>query len=328
MEREYLLFTDTHLDENPDNEYRWRVFDRIHEILDASPQISRIFCLGDFIDRKDRFSGEFVNRLITSVGGLGARRALWILKGNHDDPLRGPAFFEFVNGRVPGVTYVTTPDAVDNIVLLPFSPDPSRDWREIEFRLYRAAFMHATVTGAISESGYELTGAALPMLPRRLRLYSGDVHNPQTIRNLTYVGCPHPIRFGDLFQPRMLALDGSTLEIKREIPIQTIRKVVISIRSVEDLDRVSVSNGDQVRISVALPASDIDGWGRMEGKIAEWARSANITLVGTEVQVGIGDSRGMASLQDPQLLLRQFGECEGISEELMLLGEDLVREVI
>jgi hypothetical protein len=30
-----LLTTDTHLDDNPSNEYRWRVFDHVHAIIDA-----------------------------------------------------------------------------------------------------------------------------------------------------------------------------------------------------------------------------------------------------------------------------------------------------
>lgn len=328
MAREYLLFTDTHLDENPDNEYRWRVFDRVHEILDASPEIERVFCLGDIVDRKDRFSGQFVNRLVEAVGGLGARRPLWILKGNHDDPLRGPAFFEFVNGRVPSVTYVTRPDAVDNVVLLPFTPDPVEAWRGIDFGLSRAAFMHVTVTGAISESGYTLTGGRLPIFPRHLRLYSGDVHNPQVAGRVTYVGCPHHVHFGDRFEPRMLVLDGSTAEIAREIPIATIRRRVEEIRSADDLAQLEARPGDQVRFRVALPAGDVARWGELERAIAEWAARTGATVAGTETAVELGDARGLDRLQDPQLLLRQFGEREGIAEELMLLGEDLVREVI
>lgn len=326
----HLLFTDTHVDDNPDNEYRWGVFDRVHEILTAlEDEISMVFLLGDAWDRKDRFSGIFVNRLIEQMRAIGRRKPFWIDKGNHDDPLHGPAFFQFINGMVEGVRYITEPTPCGNIIVLPFTPDPMRDWAGINFKEYRAAFLHCTVTGAISESGHELTGRDINALPRDLRLYSGDVHNPQTIRNLTYVGCPHPIHFGDKFQPRMLLLDADTLEIDREIEINTIRKVVIAINSMDDLADIGkrVRRGDQVIVRCSLSAADVDRVGEIERAIASWAQSTGATLASTEMSIETGVLGAVEDADmDPDGMLDLFCDEEGLSDAQRALGHELLME--
>ena len=103
-----LLLSDTHLDDQPDNEYRWDCFEHVHAAIDRRA-VTAVYHLGDFVDRKDRFASAFVNRLLAEIENVGARVPFTILKGNHDDPLRGPAFFEFVNGMVSGVRFITKP---------------------------------------------------------------------------------------------------------------------------------------------------------------------------------------------------------------------------
>lgn len=322
-----LLVTDTHVDDNPDNEYRWGFFDHIHRILDERNDIIAVDHLGDAWDRKDRFSGAFVNRLVGEIARLGERIQFDILKGNHDEPMRGPAFFEFINGRVPGVRYVTSPIPDGNIILLPYTTDPIADWSGIDWTEFKAAFLHVTPDGAISESGFQLSGRALPKFPKSLKLYTGDVHNPQTIRGFTVVGCPHPVKFGDKFQPRMLLLDADTLEIVEEVPIDTARKLTVEIGSLDDLRALGSRRGDQVRVRLNLSSDDIGRAGEMESGIAAWAASCGATLAGTEIIVETGSMRGQAEPDaDPEELLRQFALEDGMSAELLNLGLDLMRE--
>jgi len=323
----YLLFTDTHWDENPANEYRWRAFDNVHRLLDEHADVEGVFHLGDAWDRSDRFSGEFVNRLIRCLDEVGDRRPLWVLRGNHDLPLRGPAFFEFLNRRPGRVTYVTAPTAHEDLILLPFSRDPVSEWCDVDFTRYRAALMHVTVTGAISESGHGLSGVEPGMLPRELRLYSGDVHNPQTIRNLTYVGCPHPVKFGDRFQPRMLLIDSDTMGIILEVPVDTVRKLVLDVSGIDDLREIDLRPGDQVRIRTVVPPGAVEQWASTERGIAEFLRSAGASLAGVEATVETA-SRGDASGpdMDPEAILRQFAEEDGVSSAMLDLGMEIMRE--
>ena len=320
-----LLFTDTHLDDNPDNEYRWEVFKRLHEIIDDYP-ITCVYNLGDAWDRKDRFSGIFVNRLVTNLREVGRRAPLKILRGNHDRPLNGPAFFEFVNGLIPGVKYVTEPEEDGKLLLLPFTPNPREDWK-FDFSKYRAAFLHITVTGAIAENGRAMVGHDPAILPKGLKLYSGDIHNPQEIRNLTYVGCPHPIKFGDEFPCRMLLLDDNTFEVEEVLKLDPPRKRVVDISSIEDLENVEVAAGDQVRIRFALDPSEVEKWGAIEGRLAEWAAEAGVKVSSIEGVVE-GTSSGRTADLDtaPETLLQEFAKEEGISKDLLAVGLELLKE--
>lgn len=321
-----LLTSDTHLDENEDNSYRWGVFDHIHDVLDRY-DVSAVFNLGDVVDRKDRFSGAFVNRLLDEFERVGEKVPFWVMKGNHDQPLRGPAYFELLNARLDNVHYVTKPTPVGNVLLLPFTSDPIADWQGIDYGEFKAAFLHVTPDGAISESGFQLSGRALPKFPKSLKLYTGDVHNPQVIRGFTVVGCPHPVKFGDTFQPRMLLLDEDTLEIVEEVPIDTVRKLSVEISSLDDLRALQSRNGDQVRVRVNLSSGDIDYAGEVERGIADWAASCGATLAGTEIVVETGSLRGEAEPDaDPEELLRQFAAEDGMSAELLDLGLELMRE--
>ena len=323
-----LLFTDTHLDDLPDNEYRWGCFEHVHRLIDQY-DVSAVFNLGDAWDRKDRFTSAFVNRLVDEIENVGARVPFTILKGNHDNPLRGPVFFDFVNGRLPGVRYVTKPQPCGDLLLLPFSPNPVAEWKDIDFVKYKAAFMHVTPTGSISENGFELPGTRLPTVPKGLKLYTGDVHVPQRIGQFTVVGCPHPIKFGDRFQPRILLLDEDTFEIVEEIPIGTIHKRVIEVNSIEALRRIDVEAGDKARIRFSLPASDIDRWGEIEAAILAWSRDNRVEVVSTEADLRV--DRAVPGEVDtdasPEAVFRQFAGEEGIEGGLLDVGLELLKEV-
>lgn len=329
----HLLTTDWHLDDNPDNDYRWKVFDHIHALLDAyGDRISAVFNLGDTLDRKDRYSGTLVNRFLAGVASVGKRVPFTILQGNHDRTLDGSAFFSFVNGAAPvkGVRYITEPTQDGRLILLPFTPTPSETWSVIDFRRFRAAFMHVTPYGAVGENGYKLVGNKLPEFPESLKIYTGDVHVPQTIGQFTVVGCPHSVKFGDKFPPRMLLIDERSFEIVEEVPITTVSKRVIEVGSVEELRDVVVRPGDQVRIRYRLASGAIDGWGQVESQIAAWAKAAGVTIAGVEVDVGSTGSSAGARRTDaailPDVLLREFAAAEGVTEDMLKVGLELLVE--
>ena len=326
-----LVIGDTHLDDNPANEYRWKVCDHIREAqLKYKPEV--VLHLGDAWDRKDRFTGEFVNRLIFELGMIGGICPLLILKGNHDHPLHGPAFFEFINGRIPKVTYVTKTTTLcdkngKGVKLIPFSLTMRDDlvagpsWEGLH-----AGFTHLTVHGSISESGFELKGFPSSELPQNIPFYSGDVHNPQTIRNLTYVGCPHPIKYGDKFTPRMLLLDDD-YEIAEEIILETMSKRVIQVSSIEELQLVTVAHGDMARIKINLDTKDIDRWGSIEAAVAKWAEANKVDVTGLEAIVQEPRVSGDVDAEiAPETILNLFADEEGISDELVILGQSLLAE--
>ncbi len=320
----YLLVTDTHLDDQPENEYRWLVFEHVRQAVEQHG-VETVFHLGDLVDRRDRFSAAFVNRLLGELCMIAKKARVVVMRGNHDTTLRRPNYFEFLNSVSPPrshpIQYVNEPilDA-RGVLLLPFSAQPRAEWSRFRLSDYRAVFMHATVPGAVVENGQVMENPNFPLLPGRVKFYSGDVHVPQRVRNVTYVGAPHPIRFGDSYPCRMLLLDDG-FEVEREIILSGPRKLVAAVSGLDGLDALATAPGDQVKLRFALLAGSLDGWHMDDARIAEWARERGVTVAGVEVSL---ESRYDAGSVDPdgtpEALLRQFAAQEGLSDDLLAVG--------
>jgi hypothetical protein len=325
-----LLTSDWHLDSEPKNDYRWNVFDFLIDVV-QNYEVSSVLMLGDVVDHRDRHPAVFVNRFIGEMSRFGkTRKSMIILKGNHEVILQGSSYWEFLNMlRIP-IRYITEPTPQGDAILLPFTPTPAETWSGIDFRQYRAAFMHVTPHGAVGENGFELTGNRLPEFPESLKIYTGDVHVPQQIGQFTVVGCPHPVKFGDKFPPRMLLIDERSFEIVEEIPITTVSKRVVDVSSVEELRATDVRKGDQVKVRYRLATGAIEGWGQVESQIAAWAKTAGVTIAGVEVDVessGTGsDTRRVDAEVSPDILLREFAVSEGVTDDLLKVGLELLKE--
>jgi hypothetical protein len=321
----YLLTTDLHLDENPENEYRWNVFDGIRQTI-SMYSISDLFILGDCFDRKDRFSASFVNRVIGCLREIFV--PVYILRGNHDTTLHPPSYFTFLSqANTPGIEYVSKPTWYDsNLLLLPFTAQPREDWQYLKLSRAKCIFMHATVRGSMFENGQIVESDNLPMLPGRVKFYSGDVHTPQTVRNVTYVGCPHPVKFGDKYPCRMLVLN-EMFDIAHEIQLSPPRKIVLEISDVHDLLKAKVNPGDQVVIRFNYPSDQLENFGLAESSIDQWARENGITLRRTEVAVESEyGHRDVDPAESPEVVLREFAATEGITDEMLAIGEELLNE--
>lgn len=320
----FLLVTDLHLDSNPANEYRWQVFDWIKLAL-SQHEISHTFCLGDIVDRKDRFPGAFINRLLFDLKRISP---IDVMQGNHDMTLHPPAFFSFVNEEFLSsrINYITKPTEFNSkLLLLPFSPKPKTEWQSINLRSYKCVFMHATVTGA-TENNQIFENPTFPMLPGDVKFYSGDIHTAQVVRNVTYVGCPHPIKFGDRFPCRMLVIDENTFEIVHEIITSPPRRLMLDVKSIDDLLKIKVVDGDQAKIRFSCDPSEIDKFGEIEAAIAAWSERTGIEIASTEVIVNSDFDAVLNVYQDHEGLLRQFAEHEGLSDDLVDVGLSLLEE--
>jgi hypothetical protein len=285
-----------------------------------------VFLLGDIVDRKDRHSAAFVNRLIGELRKLAGRAYTVILRGNHDTTMHPPAFWEFLT-QFKNLRYVIKPEPyLDDLLVLPFTAKPMQDWGNIRLSDYRALFMHATITGAVAENGQVMENNHFPILPRKARIYSGDVHVPQQVRNITYVGAPHPIKFGDNYPCRMLLLNND-YDIERELSVPTMRKVMADISHVRELASLRVTHGDQVKIRFNCSTAQIEGWGAIERTINEWAVNNGIVIAGVEAIVNSARSmRGTDIIeQSPEQIMHQFAAHEHL-DELLEVGLTLLNE--
>lgn len=322
----YLLTSDWHLTDQPEDEYRWRIFDHIIAAAAQYP-VNEIFILGDIVDRKDRFPASFVNRLVESLTETreAAGCPVIILRGNHDTTLRPPNFWEFLN-EIPGIQYVTGTTIHGNILLLPFAANPKEEWRHLRLSDFKAVFMHATVSGVVVGDGVVLENDKMPILPRGCKIYSGDIHHPQRMGSVEYVGAPHPVKFGDDYHCRMLLLDEQTCAIAGQIDLPGPRKLMANIKSLDDLKGLTVSSGDQIKIRLNCKPEDIEQLDGVQAGIAEWARRRGLNVAGTEIIVNTR-AQPVDINQSPTAILQQFAEQQGLSESVLALGLELLREV-
>lgn len=316
----FLLSADWHLTDNPADEYRWAIFQSLRDLKMRYRDISQIFVLGDITDRKDRFTAAFVNRLLDEID-----RSPWmtILMGNHDRTMHPPAYFEFLSN------YVSEPtEFADDLLLLPFTAHPAEEWRDLKLGNYRAIFMHATVTGARIDHGIILENPSFPLLPRHVKVYSGDVHHAQSVGNVTYVGAPHPVKFGDDYRCRMLLIDEISYDIVEEIALSPPRKLLLDIKSAADLSKHRPQPGDQVRVRLNCGADGIDQLDQIQAQIAHWAKTHNVDALGVEVIVNAPLSSGVDTNQTPEAILRQFAEQERLTGAVLDVGVELLKEVM
>jgi len=321
-----ILTADLHLDDRAENSYRWAVLDAL---IDNAEQGSTVAILGDLTDDRGRFSALLVNRMVERLVTLtqcGVQ--VRILQGNHDAPLSGPSFWGFLN-TIPGIAYIAGDPVLEEggRLFVPYQADPAllAGFLKGPYDQERVVFLHQLITGA-KVRGRALEGISTSILPSSLPTYAGDIHAPQKVGPVTYVGAPHPVDFGDDHRCRLLVLDDKSFAIKREIKLTPIRKLIAEIDTAGALDRLDLRAGDQVKIRFTMPAEDTARWPAHAAAIAAWAERVGVTVSGTEVALNTAETKAVfdADLDSPADLLAAFAKVEGIEGDLLKAGEVLL----
>ena len=291
-----LITTDLHLDHNPDHDYRWKALDVVGRHLDSS-DIDVAVIAGDLVDAKDRHPAKFVNRVVDRIAQLADTKQVILLKGNHDyiDP-RGP-FFKIL-GKLRNVLFISDP------IRLPFGQSQvlfvphgvswhiGADWRKsFTFSENDLIIAHETFNGSIASNGTKLPGVPLATVSRKVTrgapVISGDIHVPQQIGNVTYVGAPHAVRFGDNYAPRMLVWDTETRKV-REIANPGIRRLVVDYRIDGDgnlLESQKIDEGDHVKARFIGKQSDLREWPDIRERIRHFIERSGARSFGEEYLV-------------------------------------------
>lgn len=286
-----IIISDLHLTDSPDDEYRWGLFPwLIDKIGNMGAGVKDLFILGDLTDKKDRHAAKLVNRVVNNIVDLYQKSGLHgvtILRGNHDG-LDDVAYFEFLR-RFPFVEYVTKPTekkaGFAKILMLPHTKSPDKDWALFDLNTYKHIYMHHTFAGAKTESGYTMEGEDNGGFIKNVdaRIISGDIHVPQSLGRIEYVGAPYPIRFGDSFKGRVL-LEGDSLTKEWYYP--TIKKVKRVIRGMKGLKVLGLGlrTGDQAKFEMELPREEIHEFKKAKTAIKDWCDSHGVILYGVELK--------------------------------------------
>lgn len=334
-----ILLSDLHLTDSPYDEYRWGLFPWLKDkIRDLDPGLKILYILGDLTENKDRHSATLVNRIVSNLTDLYRQTGLHeivVLRGNHDG-LGNVAYFKFLN-CFPYIKVITEPQIIRQgfkcVAMLPHTRSPENDWKGIDFSSVHFVMAHITVRGAKSETNFslagekgadELTSLRVRGLSIRPRIFSGDVHVPQQIGTLTYVGAPYPIRFGDSFRGRVLVL-GRRGHSEWHFP--TIKKAKCGISDVSALGRAWLRKGDQLKVELQLPKGERHEWHKHREEIQAWCERKGVILRGVELQatptLKIKQRKPSASLS-PVEALKTYTRKARVGEKEAKAGERLL----
>lgn len=260
-----LLTADLHLSDTARDSYRWDIFPWLIEQV-KSLSVERIIILGDVTEYKDGHNARFVNRLVDTLINLGRYCDVVILRGNHDGLSPDCPFFGFT-GKLKYITWISAPVRKGEELFLPHTDNYKKDWKALtdDFDKATTYFCHQTFVGATAESGSKLDGVPLNIIPCHAQVYSGDIHKPQCLGPVTYIGAPYTIRFGDDYNPRIILLKGTQAV---SIPVPGVRKHLFEITSPAQLTAALAAPGDLVKIRVRL-LDEASRWGECRAEIVE-----------------------------------------------------------
>jgi len=322
-----LLSSDWHLDDNPDNEYRWKIFDEVIRVC-RKYEITRFYHAGDLCDRKDRHPSNLVNRLIAELRRLDESGIhTIILKGNHDQPITNIPYWNILNHLTFNVRFITKPRLIRNLLLLPYSDNPEEDWANLpqsDRWPPKAIILHQLLNGS-RISGRELKGLILPDWFSQIPvIWAGDVHDPQKIGPAEYIGAPHPINFGDDYKCRMVLVDDDFV-FQEEIILDPPKKKILTIGNLNSLQHAEVKEGDKVRIRFSLNSDQVNDWSKIEDQINNWAKNKGIELASIEVNFKPQERKTETDdLTNPKEILEAFAKHEKINDAILQRGLQLL----
>lgn len=263
-----LITSDLHLTDHPNDSYRFDFLNNLGAVL-KKEKINDLFVLGDLTDRKNNHSADLVNSIIDHLSELANYCQIHILRGNHDCSAAELPYFLFLNQGFNNIHMYANPTQLGSdttqfgydVLMLPHSRDPINDWKDIILtKNTKYIFMHQTITGSRASNGAIMEGLSTEFIREKfgkIPIISGDIHVPQTIGTVTYVGSPYHVHFGDhKFDPRFFILDTTTNKLRDCIYSEAPRKIRLTVLEPDDLKTYTFKAGDQVKIDLKLTKAD------------------------------------------------------------------------
>lgn len=334
-----ILSADWHLVDTPSEEYRWDAFNQMRQFaIDTDDK--DLFILGDLVDRKDRHSGAFVHRVRRELLALVRDKfRVTIILGNHDQPVVGKPYWTTLNGLDDNLwildepEYIYTLDERKQIFLFPYTADPATKWAsffaDADALVNPIAFIHQPVDGAKLESGQRYSGASPLPFPKSFRVFAGDIHTPQRVGNVTYVGAPHPVKFGDSYTCRMLRIDDWTGKIIEERILHPPAKASITVSCIASLASRHDAHGGQAKIVWELAPEKVDDWPHIQALVAGWAKTHDVKIVSLEPRLSMGPTEkntlipGLSA--DPAEILTAYAKAKGLPDAIFAEGMRILK---
>src|ERR1700761_5005690 len=262
-----LVSSDWQLADNARDRYRtdWAV-NELPKLIDKYKPDQLLF-LGDLTENKDSHPASLVNEVVNCFYNLSQQCEIIILQGNHDFLHKDNPFFAFMS-KFKNIDWIAEPTVRDGCLYLPHTRNHKQDWKWIDFKGHDFIFAHNIFQG-VKANGQTLSGISTNIFPTDSVVIAGDVHEPQEIDCVIYVGSPFTTDFGDDYQPRVLLLDG--LKVK-SIKVHGPQKRVIEVdANGKILHAKNWNAGDIVKIKAHIEMKDTSDWDRRRTELIDWA---------------------------------------------------------
>lgn len=336
-----VLVSDLHLTNNPRDAYRWGLFPWLAELRRTYPTLRYVFVLGDLTDAKDKHSSELVNEVVRCLVDLtDAGLEVYVLQGNHDYLKEGNPFFGFLE-HLDNIHFISQPigikfPEIGSVFFVPHMRDSKR-LLELPYTNHDLVLMHQTVGGAVASNGQKMNGE-LPsrFLPSYVKVFSGDIHVPQVVGDVEYVGSPYHVHFGDRFKPRAILLDEDRYQ---DVHFPTIERFTVDLspktasECESRLDNLRLKPDDQLKVRVLLGSSLVGEWWDIKRRIIDWCHNHNVMLCGLEMTgkprrkllLSEAEQFSYASLHGVESTLLRFAEKEKLSPDVVQIGMELMK---
>lgn len=317
-----IVTGDLHLSHNPRDEYRFAFMHWFARECEKR-KVDQIVIAGDLTEEKDRHPAVLVNKVVRHVHALAKIAPVVIVEGNHDYKDEGHAFFAFIS-KLDNARWVSKPTVIDDMLCLPHTNNYKRDWADIDMAASPLRVCHQTFNGASVGFGRSLEGVPTDVLPRKGATVSGDIHVPQRLDRVEYVGAPYHVDFGDDYKSRILeqtngkwtSIDTSTLPQKRSF--------VVSSAETQPAFR-GAHRGDLVQITVEVDT--LEGWNTVHGQIEGEAISRKLRVWSIKPKLlkrVVRRQHKVADAKSDRDVLTAFGKRHGLSSGIMKRGEKLL----
>ncbi len=326
----WLITSDIHLSDRARDEHRFGLFKWLAKQQEKH-QVTATFVLGDITEQKDKHSSKLVNRTVDELTRL--RPPVYVLRGNHDCTDPNDPFFRFLN-CIDGLEFVVEPTMVENgVVMIPHQRAQAQFDQActITPRSAKGVMLHQTLAGAKAETGARLNGLTikqggpLSSFVKPRGIWAGDVHRPQVVSGVTYVGSPYHIRFGDDFTPRVLLVrDG----VEQNLYYPAPRKWSLTIKDETALEAEELHPDDQVKLNLELPIEEACNWQEYKQRILAVCHERGLEVFGLSVSL-IGKRKriqngGVPSLKTHEEVVMAYCLKEGVGNGIKRAGMEIV----
>jgi hypothetical protein len=158
------------------------------------------------------------------------------------------------------------------------------------------------------------------------KVYSGDIHVPQIIGGVEYVGSPYHVHFGDAFTPRCVLLERGGNPVN--LYFKTLQRVTLAVQDrlvAGDLTRAKLRKGDQVKLRIKMSEADKHSWSKTRREAVALLRDYEIIIAGVELIVekterSLADGGERKRIYTPEQTITRFVEAEELGPLAYELG--------